>query len=136
MYENLTLNVVAENVLDIPLIYNYCVLTGIITYTMLLLYTVYFTESWFSKQSMFEALDLEVSERQLQSLYDTVVSDNDILSSGLKFDVCLFIKKCNHFLGKATKNILQLQAMLGIKEDDHLKTNDKLMGTEQAGMNE
>ena len=48
---------------------------------------LYSTDSWFSKRSIFEALDLEVSEKQLQSLYDTVVSDNDILLSGLKFHV-------------------------------------------------
>ena len=74
-----------------------------------------------------------MSEKQLQSLYDTVVSDNDILSSGLKFHIhALSIKKSNYFLGKATQKILKLQAMLGINGEDHMKINDDLiMGMEQ-----
>ena len=48
---------------------------------------LYFTDSWFSKHFIFEALDLELPEKQLQSLYDTVASDNDILSSGLKLHI-------------------------------------------------
>ena len=44
----------------------------------------------------------------------------------------LFINKSNYFLGKATKNILQLQAMLGINGEDHMKINhDQIMGMEQ-----
>ena len=61
--------------------------TGIMTYRIDTILMLYFTDSWFSKHSTFEALDLEVSEKQLQSLYDTVVSDNDIMSSGLKFHI-------------------------------------------------
>ena len=57
------------------------------TYRIDTILMLYFTDSWFSKHSLFEALDLEVSEKQLQSLYDTVVSYNDILSSGLKFHI-------------------------------------------------
>ena len=68
--------------------------TSIMTYRTDTILMLYITDSWFSKYSIFEALDLEVSEKQLQSLYDIVVSDNDILSSGLKFHIhAVFIHK-------------------------------------------
>ena len=44
-------------------------------------FSICFTDFWYSEESTFEALDLEISEKQLQTLFD------NLLSSGLKFDM-------------------------------------------------
>ena len=44
-------------------------------------FSICFTDFWFSEESTFEALDLEISANQLQTLFD------NLLSSGLKFDM-------------------------------------------------
>ena len=92
-------------------------------------FSICFTDFWFSEESTFEALDLEISEKQLQTLFD------NLLSSGLKFDmIAVYISII--ILGKTTQNIHQLHAILGMKGEDDMKISDELiMVMKQPGMN-